>query len=1239
MPDKLIELSSYMSPDSLRKTTQLLKNMYDLHTKRYCGYEDINGSQYVGTVENFGSEILLESRKLLMDKPPLNNIFIENTFDFYFDIQYSEIIDTYDQQNMLCAVLRKDVLLSNREYRIRFDNVEIVNIPRSQSWSDSDVYKDPYIKTNDPPVLCMTLPDGSVQEILLKLSDESDINTSYYFRLYDDMTDMYSSTYDEIMTSKTLITNQITDSMNGIPFVWMVVNKLSDLPDIGFENNVFNDSQFLVIGTNGHDVSMVYPALNVVESDITDDWIIKVIPDDTSSFIENGNNEMNYSYMIKEIHLLKYNKDEVDISKEPIEDVCITYDNKYSKMTLVKLEESIGEWIFKKPVQGDYDYDGRTYRNLCYAYTPLKTFQMNFVNNELISTKTIVAGFQVHFKNDYLDQNKVICQNAVSGIHVDVTSDHSDNGVSKKNGTIHNLGDFNGLPKYFSYMIKDTIHRAHIEAYAIRDGVNRIKSSMDKQTAGLIIDSGIPQNELDKVTNDMPVSIKFDWEDQINRRYITIGDSVSISNSISEITFADNNTFGNSKIAKYSIQDKFVYHGNRVFSLGLVEFDPELEIGRVYIISNDDITYRNNDESIHRKSPRTFARICDIPTKFSQLINIKDFAPTLVIDEDYVRTEASFNSNDKEILYNLTNLTHMMTTKDHIIFPKVFDFSTITEEMIIDKFSKYEHLNDVISLIDRNFVKYTICNGGTGYTVDDTFSFYIGGLRVKGIVKNVDEGTVTEVAYLYTNSKGETNEYDQPTFALTDIFMRRSNLQQETIYETDGISSNGEGLTITMTVNEVWWEETAMKTNGIVDDIFLLKLDHFGNIWSYIYNEGVWIQDTQISGIKVHDNIYDDFGSRDNRTIHDVLIYNMINPIQRIAKSFTTESTSYFIPTVTNDEDIFSDKDFSENIERASRNIQNGYFFLTTGLETSSYHDLTSFEIGHINHDQDNIILPSYHDLNLQKYTNKTNKFSVIDNNGNQPSLYVFNPNINTVNDVTSVHRDLGIINSSRPMLLTDIFNGSPDTPDDLIDQRGILSRNIYSFDEYDMSEHDNLRDELNMKTTNGLIQYISDHFTNPTPLKYQNSKYEYTKEMLVDYIMTNTIYNGRTTCVYNDTNDVPESIYRRPHVKLFRKIGEKVVDNISTPVGEQPSGSFQSITSDMFDSDVVVENKKTKSNPLYIFRIDDIDVSSLKDFRLYDDMDNDISSISMLIIDKNIYIAKIDDDNIDWIKIEREVK
>ena len=192
MTDKApMEFSQYVGPDSLRKTTQLLKNLYDLHTKRYCGYEDINGSQYVGTVENFGSEMLLEARKMLMDKPSLKNIFIENSFDFYFDIQYSEMINTYDQQNMLCAILRKDVFLSNKTYRIRFDDVDFVNIPRSQSWSDPIVYKDPYIRTKTPPTLIITDKNGTVEEKTLILSDKEDVDTTYYFHLYDDMVDMY----------------------------------------------------------------------------------------------------------------------------------------------------------------------------------------------------------------------------------------------------------------------------------------------------------------------------------------------------------------------------------------------------------------------------------------------------------------------------------------------------------------------------------------------------------------------------------------------------------------------------------------------------------------------------------------------------------------------------------------------------------------------------------------------------------------------------------------------------------------------------------------------------------------------------------------------------------------------------------------------------------------------------------------------------------------------------------------
>ena len=147
------EFSTFVTPDSLRKILQLLKNFYAGYTKKNYGYEDINGSQYTGNIHNFGSELLLEARKILMNKPSLKQMFIQNTFDFYFNIQYSGLIDTYDQQSLLVATIEKDVLLSNKKYYIRFDNCDDKFILRSESWSDPIVRRDHFVHTKTPPTL------------------------------------------------------------------------------------------------------------------------------------------------------------------------------------------------------------------------------------------------------------------------------------------------------------------------------------------------------------------------------------------------------------------------------------------------------------------------------------------------------------------------------------------------------------------------------------------------------------------------------------------------------------------------------------------------------------------------------------------------------------------------------------------------------------------------------------------------------------------------------------------------------------------------------------------------------------------------------------------------------------------------------------------------------------------------------------------------------------------------------
>ena len=63
-----------ITPDSARKVFQLMNRLFDGYTKKNCGHEDIDGLQYAGTVNNFGSEIYFESRKMRMDKPPIQSL-------------------------------------------------------------------------------------------------------------------------------------------------------------------------------------------------------------------------------------------------------------------------------------------------------------------------------------------------------------------------------------------------------------------------------------------------------------------------------------------------------------------------------------------------------------------------------------------------------------------------------------------------------------------------------------------------------------------------------------------------------------------------------------------------------------------------------------------------------------------------------------------------------------------------------------------------------------------------------------------------------------------------------------------------------------------------------------------------------------------------------------------------------------------------------------------------------------
>lgn len=85
----------------------------------------------------------------------------------------------------------------------------------------------------------------------------------------------------------------------------------------------------------------------------------------------------------------------------------------------------------------------------------------------------------------------------------------------------------------------------------------------------------------------------------------------------------------------------------------MIQFDPY--DGRAYLLSNDDPNYVNNElrQKDIRIPERAVARIGDIPTRITQLMNDLDF----VSDPDYRHTDNNFTNSNRYVLDNLDDRT------------------------------------------------------------------------------------------------------------------------------------------------------------------------------------------------------------------------------------------------------------------------------------------------------------------------------------------------------------------------------------------------------------------------------------------------------------------------------------------------------------------------------------------------------------------------------------------------------
>lgn len=1186
----------YISPDTLRKTLKLSNDVYDSHTKKNIDVIGSDHMRFSGTVENFGSEILAESRRLATSRPEiLNDFYVSNNLEFFFDCEWSRLMPVYEQEQVIECKLKPNVLLNNKTYTLMFLDPEEVYVLRSQSTSDPDVHKQNFYYAR-----------GATQ---LKITD-NDTGESEYIRLNVDNSVSHSKVLCFFRNSRNenkFNHNQEDDYLSvtvdksdvGIPLLWIAYNDYAiEKHRLQLkENTDCINRPLLVAGTDGHGFNHLYPLIygtgNLPKLVIMEEgeWYIKAITEESAEqFSTDINKYANFNMSIKYIEFVHA----AGINTEPnfsqrIEIVnTTTGEDEPVRVTLNRN----AEWQFRKPSLGDYNYNGLTYYNPPYAYIPIK----QFLQNTQIGNKHIMKpAFDFSTGYSYTPGLglRYVNYDSKSGIHIDASSDYTDHSVIKKNGIVHGLGEFDGLPSYFKYTLPRTIHRIHTELYTIKAKLSTQVTPMEKGTAGFILDTAIPNTEYDFILDDLNLSIKYNFEE--GRKFDTVEEPNDIYNALSEIVFVDNGTFACASDVKYMLNQKFVYHGKRTFSLSKSGLDPDKEIGRVFSVSNDSIDYRNNDTietgSDHYKPERTLARICDIPTSFLQLIQIKHKAPATILDKDYVRCTAPYTVSDKDSIWN--NINRTFVTKDNvIIFDTNVDFNDVLDKTWVDKnYPYYTNLAGKWNPKNHDEYEYRITNPGSGYEVGDELAFMLGGEKLEFVVSQVitDDHIIHELSPKYLDFDFDISLFESET----------------TVFNLESMTGKGSGAAISIVLTPEKIASLQRTENPCNRNLHALKFDDYNNIWVWTYDpdNGLWSEESQLTGKHITFNEYDRKETRTARSMKSVYLHNMLynNSFDIDKLPVMTQSSMYKSAPDAKIDEIMGGTDLANNI----KNMNKQRSLYAYGLDENGS-PIMHYTDDHYSMDRPIYQLPRFHNLNLVTYENRSKLNGFKNREASQAVPYIWNPNKKHLDDLTYGEYCYG----------TD-FKISNRIPN--IVNNGVLTQNVYEYNEYELNDiMKSLRKNLEIAPRENLIKYLNDNYPGCLPLKYEGTDFKYSHDGLVNYIIQNS---------YSDP------IYALNNIKLMRKKGD-IVEVNGKPNGKHQTGWYEWLTN-YHDPEKYMNDTPVRSDELMILKIDNTSVINLSSFIVKDELGRNISENCILIYGTHAFIY----DNGQWVDIHNSTK
>lgn len=265
------------------------------------------------------------------------------------------------------------------------------------------------------------------------------------------------------------------------------------------------------------------------------------------------------------------------------------------------------------------------------------------------------------------------------------------------------------------------------------------------------------------------------------------------------------------------------------------------EKGRIYVLSNDPIEYENNSTAEYPKPARTVARICDIPTSVADFMNVNDLVPVAVVDEKYVRSEASYTEDQKALLYN-TLASKIVTPEAEDIDGNPFhveDGPTREPYKYVwysknnlknvdlvshNDFREWINLNPVVDT--STITVQNIVDGGEHYEVGSIGIIVIGGVSLNFVVDAVADrdghnGVATEVRIV--------PQHAGQTINLSNFNMDEGDTGRTQIYGTMCVSVSqsygvkGEGLKVVLNIPN--YTDIKMHKGYIYDDLVAFVYD------------------------------------------------------------------------------------------------------------------------------------------------------------------------------------------------------------------------------------------------------------------------------------------------------------------------------------------------------------------------------------------------------------------------------